>query len=829
MKFSKRFLALFLSVVLIFSTLPLGASAAGEVITITVVDQDGKAITDATVTANDRLGFGVIDDINNVGDGTYTFTSTSYGDWFGYTVTASKSGYTSQEATIASGANSVTVTLTANTPAVSEYAVTVTVADSSTNSTIDGASVTLNGNTAETSNGTCSLFAENGTYTVTATADGYKEGSAAVTVEDNDTSVTVYLDPEEQYITFEIFYIANGDFPDSYTAGGEAANYGPSGNDVPLVLLEVNITALKSEKYSDVVSFSQEDGSNNWHFIPTVTNGDKDAAEAFWAAVVECSTAESIAAFEETGLFDSFVGYCLKSQGSAGDDYHGDGILNVVPPVYVIELYKNHVYVGGSVTDATTELKNMVEVLASLEHYLNQNITWNEDENGNPVAVDNVYTGTYIADHVLYTIEVSQTDLDAAQTIEGSEIPYEKKTDQYYLATFDIYETGTPLAVEYTITYTDGADGTVFYNHEYGVDEGTQVHAFTGSNFRVGYMFRGWLLDTDGQLYTDAEIANLTATSDMTFTAQWEQAFTVTFHTNHPDLEQSVFRTYYQSGADLPEGSYHLAANGTIPKSFYDIPEFDDDATHNQYIFKGWYRYENNDTSTDPIAISWEDLYQSNTHIYAQWIEVTSVTQEAADEKQNVPGGSYAGFDLAGTQIRYTETQEDPWYDYSQDQTGPGSGLRFIGVLSTQVENALRDTNAANASGIAYGFAIAKSATTAKYAGSTEGYQLHIPDANVNGVDTRTAYKYSKNILCSGLSRDHYNGEGYRLYTAVVTFKNGTGYDIDFLTRSYLRYYDANGLYRTYYNNYTGDSAVYSGCSASYDDVKVLVQQITGA
>ena len=78
-------------------------------------------------------------------------------------------------------------------------------------------------------------------------------------------------------------------------------------------------------------------------------------------------------------------------------------------------------------------------------------------------------------------------------------------------------------------------------------------------------------------------------------------------------------------------------------------------------------------------------------------------------------------------------------------------------------------------------------------------------------------------MRCSGVA-DHFNCEDYRLYTAVVTYKNKTGQALldaqanPVLARAYLRYTDANGLLRTCYNNYTGTNT-YHGCSASYTQV----------
>lgn len=65
------------------------------------------------------------------------------------------------------------------------------------------------------------------------------------------------------------------------------------------------------------------------------------------------------------------------------------------------------------------------------------------------------------------------------------------------------------------------------------------------------------------------------------------------------------------------------------------------------------------------------------------------------------------------------------------------------------------------------------------------------------------------------LAVDHFNSKAktYRIYSLVVTYDskgNKTDEQIaqakqqDLLARSYIRYTDANGLLRTYYNDYTG-------------------------
>ena len=291
----------------------------------------------------------------------------------------------------------------------------------------------------------------------------------------------------------------------------------------------------------------------------------------------------------------------------------------------------------------------------------------------------------------------------------------------------------------------------------------------------------------------------------------------VVFHANlNAYTGNDVVRTYYPAGAGLAEGYYSLTQDGKI-ESFYEIPELEY-LTNNSYIFKGWYL----DKESDARPISWQDVYTGSTDIYAHWITVEDVAKE--DDGKETGSQQYAGFDLIGAQIRPDVVDNDDHYQGGSVTSGTQySGLRFITVLSEDVYQQINGLNSRNGSGAEYGFAVAKSNTAAKYAGDAQGYTLQYKGANVNGVNTTTTYKYVNNMVCNGVL-DHYNGEAYRLYTAVITYKGVEGDALaaaqatPFVARSYIRYYDANGLLRTYYNNYTG-TPYYNGCNTSYTDV----------
>ena len=364
-------------------------------------------------------------------------------------------------------------------------------------------------------------------YTIAINTDGYE--AYVGTINKNTTNVVVELTatapPPDEFVTFRVFYIADGIMPDDYAGAGDAADYGPSRNDTPLTTIDVNITKLKT--YTDTVKFVENSSSNYWEFVPigSPTDGDLTAEKAFWASVLECTTEESIEAFEETGLLDSFLLYCLKYQRNG--TYHADGALDVLPPVYVVELYQNDVYFGGGLTDTAADSKFLTayDILDQYEAHLKQTITWVEDENGRPKLNDEGrYTGTYVdpSTNKIHNIEVFQTNTQNTQSIEGSEIPYTKQTDTYYLAQYNM-AVDNGVEIQYLITYTDGIDSLVIFNeHEYAAKKGEVVPAYTGVTIREDHIFVGWYLEKDGVVYSDAQIADMTVTSDMTFHAVWE-------------------------------------------------------------------------------------------------------------------------------------------------------------------------------------------------------------------------------------------------------------------------------------------------------------------
>ena len=293
---------------------------------------------------------------------------------------------------------------------------------------------------------------------------------------------------------------------------------------------------------------------------------------------------------------------------------------------------------------------------------------------------------------------------------------------------------------------------------------------------------------------------------------------TITFHANNALANdgEDIFRVYYPTTFALPEdgASFHLDSDGTVPV-FYDLPQFGYE-DHNDYIFAGWYL-------ADGTAFSFSQVYLFETHVYARWIETGTVTQE--EDGKNLPqqwNGIYQGYDLVGIQIRTAEKDD-------QSHNGQaGSGMRFITVLKHQVweELCLLSENTPE-----YGLVLAKRDAIGALADDPD-FRLEYKGSNVNGKSTTASHSFVTNLKCSGFA-DHFSGDQYRLYTGVVTYKSAAAQGEDVLAaahasqmvvRAYLRYTDANGLLRTYYNNYISQNQVGGGCSASYDMALGLLQ-----
>lgn len=405
--------------------------------------------------------------------------------------------------------------------------------------------------------------------------------------------------------------------------------------------------------------------------------------------------------------------------------------------------------------------------------------------------------------NVYYGNHVSFDSTDKTLTARLSPLPF--------TLSLDTNQTEVSLQAEgyHTAGASQETEGDCYHNTFY---YGTGVNALP-TPVKAGWAFLGWFdAPTGGN-----EITQIPSTTGQSITlyAHWEEHYTVNFHANLPIATNEVFRTYYPADTTLPEGSryFHLEADNTLPGSFYNLPVLSF-SENNDYIFTGWYL----DPVNEDQPLDWDAVFTGETDIYAHWIHIGEIDQHETDTKE-LTGSTYREYDLAGVQIRKESADDEDHLDSSGNvisgsQQRVYSGLRFVAVLSSRVYNAL---DALSSSTVEYGFVISRTDTAEYYAEDRGLTQLQYRGSNVNGEDTGSLYNFVQNMRCSGVT-DHFSCDDYRLYTGVITYKNQTGQDNPILARAYLRYTDANGLLRTYYNNYTGTNLL-GGCSASYTQV----------
>ena len=328
---------------------------------------------------------------------------------------------------------------------------------------------------------------------------------------------------------------------------------------------------------------------------------------------------------------------------------------------------------------------------------------------------------------------------------------------------------------------------------------------------------------------------------------------TVKFHVNNPNsATDSIFRVYNGDAKDAEDKTAYTFTNGKV-EAFYNIPAFAGD----DYVFAGWYYNSSDGTSDGNTPFEFGEAVPSGvTDVYAHWIPVGEVEQQKnpdapKDKKTNdfkeIPAGmngKYKGFELFGVQIR-----PELHFDNNQGDYTPG-GLRFIASISEELLTKVDELSdkTTNGNKVEYGFVTAAESTVNTvvdyFSVDKNTYKLQYRGTNVNGVDTLLAsatpagrntpnnFRYITNVDCTSeergygsnprIHRDHQNFTNYRLATFVVTYdddETGENKGKNIAARAYMRYYDANGLLRTFYNDYAGTN-FYGGCSTNYNDLE---------
>ena len=405
--------------------------------------------------------------------------------------------------------------------------------------------------------------------------------------------------------------------------------------------------------------------------------------------------------------------------------------------------------------------------------------------------------------------ERNATNCDAQGNLKSGAVPMALKNDDTSY--------GTSFTSTTEVSHFDVAAG------EYILHE-ADVPANSGYKPAADIPFT---IDVEGIIYVNDEPVNYVKMVD-------EPAYKVIFHENKPggtaDEIQKIFRIY--EPMDLTGGKI---------THFYDIPEWAGD----EYVFAGWYHNSSyTECSAPDSAATAASSFESDTyaerdtdyHLYAKWIKVGTVAKSGED--MNIISG-YRGFGLAGVQIRDPEMYDE---NYTEITSG---GMRFVTSLSEELLSkidALSSTKVETPEGnvnVEYGYAVGTEANINAFISNynvedTTAYTLQYKGENVNGKNTTgksreadSDFRYITNVNCTKgtgkIAKDHRNFDDYRLYTLVVNYEGDSASrkaeKLD--ARSYIRYYDANGKLRVFYNTYK-KNAYYGGCLCSFDQVSSM-------
>ena len=381
-------------------------------------------------------------------------------------------------------------------------------------------------------------------------------------------------------------------------------------------------------------------------------------------------------------------------------------------------------------------------------------------------------------------------------------------------------------------------------------------------------------IDSEGIIYVDNQAVNYVEMRD-------QPHYKVIFYENNPELDDKnvVFRTYDPNELNEDKSITHFydipkwAKDEYVFAGWYHNAEYTKmDTPDNQTLYPSDFEHDTYKVA-NPIGTDEDPDY----HLYAKWIKVGTVDKAADDT--NITAG-YRGFGLAGVQIRpknvkvkdpntgqfvdadmFDPNVRDKIEGYSDDQYNnevkvTPEGMRFLTSLS---ERLLSDVNGivkidntpteGKTFGVEYGYAVGTENninTFVNHYGIIDKttYNLQYQGTNVNGVNTtgetkspETDYRYITNVDCTSdqgkgvknnrdgvVDYDHRNFDDYRLYTLVITYdtpdsKDRLGEKLD--ARAYMRYYDANGKLRVFYNTYK-ENTYYGGCMCSFNQISAM-------
>ena len=225
--------------------------------------------------------------------------------------------------------------------------------------------------------------------------------------------------------TLSLYYIYRNELPNKPTLvyPGEQEEYGPSGNNVPFIQVNVDVDKLLAHY-----------GKVDLDDITPVTCGavakgadseaKKSATENWWKWIVKnCMDETTQTALKQTGIGNYYACYFINLNND-----HGDGILTKEPPVYMVEM--NYTEDDGQTQFLTGLVRgsdnkpNVNEVKSAFANAIDAtgDIDWS-----NKIFKKN---GTY------YSFSVTT---DPAKNADLSDpIAYKRKFDSYFVTTYSV-------------------------------------------------------------------------------------------------------------------------------------------------------------------------------------------------------------------------------------------------------------------------------------------------------------------------------------------------------------------------------------------------------
>ena len=135
--------------------------------------------------------------------------------------------------------------------------------------------------------------------------------------------------------TLSLYYIYTNELPNVPTLvyPGEQEEYGPSGNNVPFIQVNVDIDKLLAHygkvDLDNITPVTCEAVTEN-----ATPGAKKSATENWWKWIVEnCMDETTQTALKQTGIGNYYACYFINLNND-----HGDGILTKEPPVYMVEM-----------------------------------------------------------------------------------------------------------------------------------------------------------------------------------------------------------------------------------------------------------------------------------------------------------------------------------------------------------------------------------------------------------------------------------------------------------------------------------------------------------